>query len=430
VTPEGVSIVVPTKNRAESVLRLLHALNAQDPGQGGFEVIVVADGCSDGTPARVRATRWNFDLHVLDLPPSGPALARNCGAALARGRILLFLDDDVEQAPGVVSAHAELHASGERQLGLGYLPPIPNATGFFGASLRGWWESMFDGPRRPGHRHSFRDLLSGHFSIHLADFESLRGFDTTFSCHEDWEFGYRALQAGLRFAFVAAAAWHYDATDVARALRRKFEEGSADVHLARIHPELIPVLPIGWTTARERRSRVIDLAWRHPRAGDRLFAALVRLLPAYEHWRLRFRWRALLERAMIYWYWRGVAHALGSRAALAALLSQQPPGLPPEDAVDVADGVGAAASRIDERRPRSVRVTFRGRHVGDIPAVPGSEPLRGIHLRAALAGELSLSFAQALAAEHQLPDPIGVRLRAQAEANRTTRARSPEAFAA
>jgi GT2 family glycosyltransferase len=429
----AVSVIVPTRNRAGAVLRLLNVLARQEPVPGGFEVIVVADGCSDGTEARVRALKPSFDLQVLELAPSGPALARNCGAALARGEILLFLDDDVEPAPGTVCAHAELHQRSGHRVGLGYLPPIPSGTGFFAASLRGWWESMFDGPRRPGHRYSFRDLLSGHFSIRRADFDALQGFDTGLTCHEDWELGIRAIDRGLQLTFAPAAmAWHHESTDLAKALRRKFDEGRADVHLARIHPAVTRALPIGWTKLDEAaRSRIVNLAWRRPALGDRVIAALMRMLPVYERWRLRFRWRALLERAMTYWYWRGVASAIEHDwDALLALRAQRSEATDPAFLVDLAEGVGVACTRVDERRPKSLTVMYRGRLVGDIPDQPGSEPLRGVHLRAALAGVLALRFAQALSAEHELPDVVDAILRAHAAAVPGSGAGSPDAFAA
>jgi len=40
---------------------------------------------------------------------------------------------------------------------------------------------------------------------------------------------------------------------------------------------------------------------------------------------LRFRWRALLEDLLDYWYWRGIAQATGGTARLAALLQNAPP---------------------------------------------------------------------------------------------------------
>jgi GT2 family glycosyltransferase len=431
VTTPAVSVIVPTSNRAESLLRLLRALMRLESDPAEFEVIVVADGCSDRTEERIGTASWNLDLHVLTLPPSGPATARNCGAALARGEILLFLDDDVEPEPGTIRAHLALHRSGTQQIGLGYLPPILVAGGFLAATLRGWWESMFDGPRRPSYRYSFRNLLTGHFSIRRTDFERLRGFEASLSCHEDWEFGYRAIRGGLRLAFVpGAVAWHHDTTDLSKVCKRKFDEGRADVRLARLHPELAPVLPFGWTSLRGPKPRVVDLAWRYPRFGDRALAAAVRVLPLYEHWRLRFRWRALLQRAMTYWYWRGVAAEAGSPRLLAELLSAAPSSDQPELALGLADGLDVACQRVDELRPRSLRLTYRDRRVGDILDEPGSEPLRGTHVRAALAERLARPFAEALASDGKLPEAVAALVRAEAAAPENTRAGAQEAFAA
>lgn len=401
------SIVVPTRDRADAVIRLLQALGRQHPVEGGYEAIVVADGCRDATSRRVAATAWPFDVHVLEQGPSGAATARNCGAALARGRILLFLDDDVEPEPGVLQAHARLHASQSRTIGLGYLPPVVSG-GLLGAALRGWWEEMYDGPRRPCHRYTGRDLLSGHFSIARADFESCGGFDATLGCHEDWDLGYRAIGAGLQIRFVPdAVAWHHESSDLGKVLRRKFQEGIADVQITSRCPELTAALPIGWSDAGITvRSRWVRLAWDAPAVGDRLVARLSRLLAFYERWRLRFRWRALLERMMVYHYWRGVAQAVGSRERLAALLAAPPPPAAPEIVLDLARGVEAVEAELEARRPASVRLVHGDRIVGDMPAMPGAERLRGVHLREALARPLARSFARALAANGQMPPVV------------------------
>lgn len=393
-----ISVIVPTRDRSESVSRLLRALSLQEPFDGGYEAVVVADGCSDGTVRQVTTASWPFDVHVLEQPSSGPSVARNCGAALARGEILLFLDDDVEPEPGLMHAHADFHDSQPHAIGLGYLPPVVGGD-LFGITLRGWWESMFDGPRSIAHRYQYRDLLSGHFSIRRVDFQRLDRFDETLRCHEDWDLGARAIAAGLDLRLVpGAAAQHHDTTTLRKALRRKFEEGIADVQLAEKHPDLIPSMPMAWTgAAATTRSRLLRLAWDHPVAGDRLVGSLARLLAAYERWHLRFRWRALLERMLTYWYWRGVAERLGSRENLVSLLSRARVEPDAGLVVDLAAGIEAAAAIVDARRPRSLRLLHGTRHVGDIPAVPGAERLRSIHVRRALARELAPQFAAALA---------------------------------
>src|SRR5512132_64712 len=64
------TVVTPTRNRASSVLRLLGALARQEPIGGAYEVVLVADGCTDATAMQVRSQSWPFDVHVIEIPPS------------------------------------------------------------------------------------------------------------------------------------------------------------------------------------------------------------------------------------------------------------------------------------------------------------------------------------------------------------------------
>jgi glycosyltransferase involved in cell wall biosynthesis len=106
-----VSIVIPTHNRRDSVERALRALTRQTYPLAASEVIVVADGCTDGTPEISRAG-WPFPLRIMEEASRGPAAARNRGAAVATGELLIFLDDDIEVSPGFVAAHVRAHADG------------------------------------------------------------------------------------------------------------------------------------------------------------------------------------------------------------------------------------------------------------------------------------------------------------------------------
>ncbi len=85
-----ISIIVPTYNAAETLEKLLVSIEAS--ASTDHEVIIVDDGSSDGTTELL--TRYS--VRVLRTPRNGgPSLARNMGARVARGDILLFLDSDV-----------------------------------------------------------------------------------------------------------------------------------------------------------------------------------------------------------------------------------------------------------------------------------------------------------------------------------------------
>jgi glycosyltransferase involved in cell wall biosynthesis len=409
-----VSIIVPTRNRAARLATNLEALARQAWPAGALEVIVVADGCTDDTAGVFAAWRPPCAARLIQQTASGPAAARNRGAAAARGRYLVFLDDDVEASPGLVGAHVQTHGGESGQVVIGYLPARVRQFDFFSIALRGWWDAMFQAMWTPGHRFTFRDLLSGNFSLERGLFEAVGGFETGLRCHEDYELGLRLIEAGTRFRFAPqAVGFHDDRTDLGGALRRKFEEGRADVWMLARRPQLFAALPlkyIHWGTTRRRRL-LCRLALTSPRVGDGLAWAFSHLLGLYERLRLRFRWRALLEDLLVYWYWRGLTvegvppdlDSMRRRGADAARI--------PADAVadvDLAAGLEAAEHRLERERPVAARLRYGPHLVGEVPAEPGAEPLRGEHLRPLLADPLLDGYIRALALAGELPPVIDV----------------------
>ena len=89
--------MLPTHNRRERLARVLAGLDRQSIARESFEVVVVDDGSTDGTPEwlAANATR-QYGLRVVRQENGGPARARNAGIAAAQAPLILFLDDDVE----------------------------------------------------------------------------------------------------------------------------------------------------------------------------------------------------------------------------------------------------------------------------------------------------------------------------------------------
>lgn len=90
------SIVLCTRNRAESLLETLRSLDHEE-SRTSAELIVVNNGSEDQTDAVVAS--WSQDARLpvtlLHEQAIGLANARNAGVRAARGEYILFLDDDV-----------------------------------------------------------------------------------------------------------------------------------------------------------------------------------------------------------------------------------------------------------------------------------------------------------------------------------------------
>lgn len=85
-----ISIIIPNYNGSKTIVRCLEAVYASTYKK--FEVIVVDDCSTDNSIEIIR----NFDCKLVELSENkGPSYARNAGAKLAKGDILLFTDSDV-----------------------------------------------------------------------------------------------------------------------------------------------------------------------------------------------------------------------------------------------------------------------------------------------------------------------------------------------
>lgn len=400
-----VSVVIPTLSAPAVLERTLASLTRQTLPAGDFEVIIAASVEPFVTQARVPAD-FPAALQVLHQSGRGAGRGRNTGAAAARGEVLVFLDDDMEADSVFLEAHLQAHHDGDpRRVVIGSLASIfhPQAGGkqcsWHELDLRDWWEDVFAEMARPGHRFCFTDLLSGNFSLPAALFRQVGGFDADFTCREDYELGYRLLQAGAHFELCPAArSLHLDATTLNSSLGRKFAEGQADIQLARHHPDLSSELAFAQQiTGLALPSRMLRaVTWRSPALG-RMLARLCRpLLPLAEHLKLRGLWRQLTAGLFIHAYWQGVFSRTRNWEEIRALAGEQP--LPPEAELDLAQGISAAEAALESRAYDGVRLTWNGYPLGCLACQPGAEPLRPPHLRGWVEdrGALRVARAQAL----------------------------------
>ena len=97
-----VSVVIPTFNRAGTILRAVDSVLSQT--YPALELIVVDDGSEDETSALLGPLADSGRIILLTQPNRGVSAARNTGLGRAKGRLVAFLDSDDEWLPGKIEA--------------------------------------------------------------------------------------------------------------------------------------------------------------------------------------------------------------------------------------------------------------------------------------------------------------------------------------
>lgn len=236
------SVIVPTYQRRELVLSLLRSLAKQEFDRD-FEVIVVVDGATDGSSEALRQMTTPFPLTVLEQPTRGAGAARNRGAEVSRGELLLFLDDDMEADPRLLAEHDRSHREGADVV-LGHIPLHPGSPdNILSEGVASWAEERLAALSSPGACLTLHDLLTGQLSLSRAAFQRCQGFDVNFTHegafgNEDIDLGYRLLAAGYRIVFNPKAISSQNYVVGPRAFLRQWRQaGQADVAFARKHPD-------------------------------------------------------------------------------------------------------------------------------------------------------------------------------------------------
>ncbi len=209
-----VSVVMPTYNRREMLRTALEGLARQDFPQEQFEVVVVSDGATDGTNEMlsefVESKTFPYRLHPILQENGGPARARNRGIQEATGEIIVFLDDDMEPAPGFLTAHLAHHQNHTTIVAIGPMSP-DSALQWKEPCWIAWEHAMLEKQYRAWRTGEWKGAGPNHFysgnaSVRREHLLAVGGFDETFKRQEDVELAYRLeRERGLTFTFDATA---------------------------------------------------------------------------------------------------------------------------------------------------------------------------------------------------------------------------------
>ena len=192
-----VSVVIPTYNRRPILEKCLLALEQQQTSGTPverYEVVVVDDGSTDGTPTWLRQNTDRFaHVRLIEQVHGGPAEGRNRGVEHARGDVIVFIDSDLVVTPVFLAKHAEALQQSWSRTG-------DRLCFTYGAVIN---TANFEEPTNE--RHKLRDLswayfATGNVAIDRSILQRSGLFDTGFRLYgwEDLELGERLRRMRVR----------------------------------------------------------------------------------------------------------------------------------------------------------------------------------------------------------------------------------------
>jgi len=104
------TVALCTHNHADRLERTLRDLNELRMPQAGWELLVVDNGCRDGTSDLLARHTWSagWQVRVVREEKLGLSNARNAAIASARGEYVIFMDDDETPDPDWLCAYERL----------------------------------------------------------------------------------------------------------------------------------------------------------------------------------------------------------------------------------------------------------------------------------------------------------------------------------
>jgi GT2 family glycosyltransferase len=182
-----ISVIICTLNRSKDLLRVLSYF-ADKEHYNSFEVIIV-DQSDEVDPTVVHLVEANGARfrHLRIVEKSLPK-SRNVGIQLARGTILVFVDDDVEILPGFLKAYSVVFSEPEVW---GSTGPVLN-PGSSQALVSAGFETNF--------------IIGCNMAIRRDVFEKIGTFNEILEVHcDDAEISLRIYLAGGRMRYTPAA---------------------------------------------------------------------------------------------------------------------------------------------------------------------------------------------------------------------------------
>lgn len=197
-----ISVIIPTHNRPDKLIRTLSGLMDQEIVGADYEIIVVDDGSTP--PVSLSETSNKYSCKLVRSEKLGRSAARNSGATAAKGQMIIFIDDDMQVEQDFLAEHLAAHLESPDALRVGaiHLPEESRKTPF--GKFRHDLEQHCV-PQSGEESCAPNFCAAGNMSMARERFLALGGFDKSIDSGEDQDFALRHTESKGEIVFVPKA---------------------------------------------------------------------------------------------------------------------------------------------------------------------------------------------------------------------------------
>jgi glycosyltransferase involved in cell wall biosynthesis len=180
-----ISVIVPALNEEKYINNVIKGLKAQSFRD--FETIIVDGGSTDKTCEIAKES-----ARIIVDKRKGIGRARNTGAKVAKGKILVFIDADTKPSKGLLKAYHDTFKSNSVVAATGPILPLEKtnkriAVGYKVVSIVFVRTSIVIG--RPS-------VVGSNFAVRAETFRKVKGFNPELLTYEDWDLSARLKKYG------------------------------------------------------------------------------------------------------------------------------------------------------------------------------------------------------------------------------------------
>ncbi len=242
-----ISIIIPVYNRPEELKELLDSLTIQHFKEN-TEIIVVEDGSSLTSEEAISQFQGQLAIRYVRQDNAGPAKARNTGASLAQGKILMFFDSDCTLPSDFFDKVYQSEVSenfdcfGTRDAAHTFFSPIQKAISYSMTSI------FTTGGIRGANKKKMDKFYPRSYSMGIRRnvFEAVDGF-AAMRYGEDIDLSIRIEEAGYKLGLIPDTFVYHKRRSTFRSFfKQTFCSGTARIDLAMRHKgalKLVHLLP-------------------------------------------------------------------------------------------------------------------------------------------------------------------------------------------